>query len=56
METMQGFEVEMEKGDVLMPWDFKSGYWHFAFLPDIRNFFLSWYAGCNYVPVHCITV
>lgn len=33
LETVQSFVVEMEREDMLMSWDFKSGYRHFYLHP-----------------------
>lgn len=48
METVQSFALDMEKNDVLMSWDFKSGYRHFYLHPDVRNFFVFRYGGAFY--------
>lgn len=37
METLQGFTVGLENRDMLMPWDFKSGYRHLYLHPDVRD-------------------
>lgn len=53
METIQSFALEIEKGDVMMSWDFKSAYQHFYLHPDVRDYFVFRYGGKFY---HCIAL
>lgn len=38
METVPGFALEMEQGDMMFSFDIKAGYRHFYVHPDMRNF------------------
>lgn len=43
METMTAFSLELQRADVLMSWDVRSGYRHFYLHPDMRDLFLFRY-------------
>lgn len=45
METISSFAADLQRGDMLMSWDVRSGYRHFFLHPDICDFFVFRYAG-----------
>ena len=40
MDTVTAFAMDLQKGDMMMSWDVKSGYRHFYLHPSMREMFV----------------